>query len=303
MGVWRWIRRIAVALLVILVLFVGSVLALNWDLIRRAFLGGYHIYETTLPALPAKIQRPAILVFSKTNGFRHEEAIPAGNRLLQRMARNNGWGYFETENGAAFSPQILSRFDAVIFNNVSGDVFTPQQRDAFKTFLLKGGGFVGIHAAGDNSHESWPWYQDEVIGARFVQHTAEPQFQTATVRLENPSHALASGLPASWRHLEEWYSFDKSPRRKGYGILTTVDEKTYEPVGLFGKSLRMGDHPTTWWHCVGRGRVLYTAFGHKAQAYAEPEFRTLLTNATVWALRLKGSECGDAPARGEEAKR
>lgn len=303
---WRWIKRIMLYGLLALFLFVGTKIALNWDLVQRLFLGGLKVYETTPPALPAKIQRPAILVFSKTNAFRHEEAIPAANRLFAQMAKAHGWGYFQTENGAAFSPQILSRFDAVVFNNVSGDVFTSQQRKAFQAFVEQGGGFVGIHAAGDDSHKSWPWYQGILIGANFTQHTLDPQFQVATVHVENAGHPLAAGLPASWRRTEEWYAFEKSPRSAANHVLITVDENSYKPVGMFGKDLRMGDHPMTWWHCAGKGRALYTAFGHQAAAYSEPQFRTLLDNATRWALRLEGTECSGPAAAptdtGEQAQ-
>ena len=137
---------------------------------------------------------------------------------------------------------------------------------------------------------------NEVIGTVFTQHTMKPQFQKATVHVEGAGHPATQGLPASWQRTEEWYSFDKSPRGKGYGILVTVDEKTYNPEGMFGKNLRMGDHPMVWWHCTGKGRVLYSAFGHRAEAYAEPEYRTLLTNAVIWAVHQQGSECGAAPA-------
>ena len=100
------VRAILWGLLALVVLF-GASVAWNWSTIQRVFLGGVKVYETTPPTLPAEIKRPAILVFSKTNGFRHEEAIPAANALFAQMAKDNGWGYFQTENGATFSPAIL----------------------------------------------------------------------------------------------------------------------------------------------------------------------------------------------------
>ena len=303
----RLVKRILLwGLVAVLALIVGAlathlVLARNWDTVQRVFLGGLKVYETKPPAIPADIKRPAILVFSKTNAFRHEEAIPAGKALFAQVARDKGWGYFETENGATFSPEILSRFDAVVFNNTSGDVFTPTQREAFKTFIEAGGGYVGIHAAGDNSHAGWDWYIEDMIGTLFTQHTMDPQFQQATVNVEDKAHPATQGLPASWARTEEWYSFDKSPRKGGASILVTVDEKSYNPVGMFGKDLRMGDHPVVWSRCIGaegskQGRMLYTAFGHRAEAFAEPETRTLLTNALAWAARQQGGDCDAKPA-------
>ena len=104
--IFKWVRW---ALLALLVLFAIQV-ARHWDTIQRTMLGGVKVYETVPPKLPAEIARPAILVFSKTNGFRHEEAIPAANALFAKIARDKGLGYFQTENGATFDPAILSRY-------------------------------------------------------------------------------------------------------------------------------------------------------------------------------------------------
>jgi uncharacterized protein len=288
----KWLKRFVLWVVLPLLVLLAVMVALNWNLVQRLFLGGLKVYETEAPAIPAGLERPAILVFSKTNGFRHEEAIPAANAMFAAVAKAKGWGYFETENGATFSPELLAKFDAVVFNNVSGDVFTPDQRAAFKAYLEGGGGFIGIHGAGGDMAYDWRWYVEELIGAQFTQHTMSPQFQEAKVIVEDAAHPATAGLPASWQHLEELYSFEKSPRGKGYGILVTVDEKSYKPVGMFGKDLAMGaDHPMVWWHCVGKGRALYSAFGHRAEAYSAPEYRALLTNAAGWAMRQQGSQC------------
>jgi type 1 glutamine amidotransferase len=50
---------------------------------------------------------------------------------------------------------------------------------------------------------------------------------------------------------------------------------------------------------IGKGWVLYSAFGHQAQANSEPEYRMLLTNSITWAAHQQGSECGaPSPAKG-----
>jgi uncharacterized protein len=293
---WRSIRRGALwGALALLVLLVISV-AWNWETIQRVFLGGVKVYETTPPALPAQLPRPAILVFSKTNGFRHEEAIPAANAMFAQVAKDNGWGHFQTENGATFRTDILSRFDAVVFNNVSGDVFTPEQRAALKRFIENGGGFIGVHGSGGDFSYDWKWYVEDLIGAQFSGHPMNPQFQEATVRVEDRTHPATSHLPEAWQRTDEWYSFRQSPRRPGYNILATLDETTYSPKGM-GQDLRMGrDHPIAWWHCIGTGRVLYSAMGHQASAYTEPKYRKMLQGAVTWALGKDGPECRAASA-------
>ncbi len=288
--------------LALLVLFAIS-LWRNWDTVQRTMLGGLKVYETEPPAMPADIPRPAILVFSKTNGFRHEEAIPVANALFAEFARDNGWSHFQTENGATFSPEILSRFDAVVFNNVSGDVFTPEQRAALKSYIENGGGFLGFHGSGGDFEYDWKWYVDDLIGAQFKGHPIDPQFQEATIHVEDSSHPSTAHLGATWVRTDEWYSFLKPARKEGYHVLATLDEKTYEPGGMFGTDLAMGaDHPIAWWHCIGKGRVLYSALGHQASAYEEPEYRKMLLGATNWVLRKAGEGCDDSATKAEARK-
>ena len=289
---WRKVRRILGWTVVALIALFAFNVIRNWDTIQRTMLGGLKVYEKEPPALPVEMPHPAILVFSKTNGFRHEEAIPEANALFARFAKEKGWGHFQTENGATFDPKILARFDAVIFNNVSGDVFTPAQRAALKSFIENGGGFVAIHGSGGDSSYDWKWYVDDLIGAQFIGHPMNPQFQEATVRIEDASHPATQAAPAAWQRVDEWYSFEKPARKPGYTVLATLDEATYPNKKIFGKDLAMGkDHPIAWWHCVGKGRALYSAMGHNASAYREKAYQDFLLGSAEWALRLSGEGC------------
>ena len=46
------------------------------------------VYETQAPNVPGSFKNPAILVFTKTNGFRHD-SIEAGVLRLKKMAQEN----------------------------------------------------------------------------------------------------------------------------------------------------------------------------------------------------------------------
>ncbi len=279
-----------------IVLVLAASAALLAYLGYRQVVGGDPIFETDPPPLPAWIGsdgRPAVLVFSKTSGYRHVEAIPACRAALEEIAGRRGWALFATENGATFRPDYLERFDAVFFNNVSGDVFTPEQRAALRAWVEVGGGFVGVHGSGGDFAYDWRWYVEQLIGAQFAGHVMTPQFQTATVRVADREHPATRDLAPSWEHHEEWYSFEASPRRRGVRVLATVDESTYDPSAWWGwQDLSMGDdHPVIWSHCVGRGRSLYSALGHQAAAYASPEYRRVLEGAIAWAAGLEGGAC------------
>lgn len=287
------IRRIGIGVAVLLL----AVIAFNWSTIHNAWRATHPttVYETEPVALPAELPAPAVLLFTKTNGFRHEEGIPAGVELIQSIAQRRGWSVFHTESGAAFTPENLARFSAVVWHQVSGDVLNEEQKAALKTWLEAGGGWVGVHGAGGDSAYAWSWYEDVLVGALFIGHPMGPQFQDAKLVVEDRGHPATAKLPESFVHNEEWYSFDQSVRAKGYRVLATVDESTYSPRLKFlgaDRDLRMGaDHPVIWSHCVEKGRAFYSALGHQAKSYALPEMEKLLEGAIAWAARLEGDGC------------
>lgn len=252
---------------------------------------GKHVYETVAPALPADLPAPAILVFSKTNGFREDSAVRAANAALAAMARRRGWSAVFTENGAVFHPEMLRRFQATVWNNTSGDTLNEEQKQAFQAYMEKGGGFVGIHGAGGDPHYTWRWYADQLIGAEFIGHPLRPQFQRATIHVEDRGDPATRGLPETWTRVDEWYSFKKSPRANGVKVLATLDEETYSPKMIW-KEIRMGsDHPVIWKHCIGQGRAIYSALGHSASTYQEPLHLAELEGAIAWAAGIEGEGC------------
>src|SRR5690349_2968499 len=141
------------------------------------------VYDSVPPQIPADIKGPnAILIFSKTNGYREEPAIQASNTALAAIAKKRGWPSFVTENAAVMNADQLARFKLVIWNNTSGDVLTEAQRAAFKTWMENGGAFVGTHGAGGDPHYDWPWYPETLIGAQFTSHSSQ---QLGTIRIED----------------------------------------------------------------------------------------------------------------------
>ena len=77
----------------------------------------------------AQSQKTNILVFSKTAGYRHK-SIPAGIKLLTKMAGNNNWDISFSEDSNDFTIDNLSKFDALVFLNTTGDVLNDNQQKA-----------------------------------------------------------------------------------------------------------------------------------------------------------------------------
>ncbi|MDB3855909.1 ThuA domain-containing protein [Halieaceae bacterium] len=239
------------------------------------------VYDTEPPSLPQDFSGPAVLVFSKTNSFRHVEAIDAANELFADFAKEKTWPIYFTENAAIHNAEQLKHFPVIIWNNNTGDLLTEDQQQALKDYINAGGNWLGIHGAAGTREFLWQWHPEQLLKARFIGHPMFPQFPEATIIVENQMHPTTKHLPKRWTRSDEWYSFAESPRARGVDVLASLDEQTYDPK----LDLKMdGDHPLVWTHKIGDGTVFYSALGHKGSAYQEPEYRTMLENAIIWLM-------------------
>lgn len=247
-------------------------------------------YDNDRTALNVPNGHPRLLLFEKITGFKDEPAVQAADVALRDMGKRNGWALVATDKGGAITEANLQKFDAVIWNNVSGDVLTLSERSALKRYIERGGGFVGLHGAAGDPAYFWDWYVDTLIGARFTGHPMAPQFQQAQVLVEDQG-AIAGDLAPGWLMTDEWYSFKVSPRHNGAHIIATLDESTYVPLGMGNVDLRMGDHPIAWNQCIAKGRSFYSAIGHRPETYSDPHYEKLLEHAILWAAGTGKTGC------------
>jgi type 1 glutamine amidotransferase len=201
---------------------------------------------------------PKVLVFSKTEQFRHSSAISAGKAVIQKLGIDNNFEVEITEDSDAFNAEKLNEFDAVIFLCTTGNVLNDSQQSAFEKFIQSGKGFVGIHSATDTEYD-WPWY-GQLVGAYFKNHP--PGQQDVRLNIVESNHISTSHLPAQWRKVDEIYNFKWIGQ--GLNVLIKVDENSYEG----GQN---GDfHPISWFHSYDGGRAFYTALGHDDKSINDP---------------------------------
>jgi type 1 glutamine amidotransferase len=245
-------------------------------------------YDATPQSVAVTGSAPALLIFERMTGFRDGPAVEAARAAITAMARARGWQVIVTDKAGAISPANLALFSTLIWNNISGDVLTLGQRRALRSYIERGGGFLATHGSAGDIDYFWPWYQDVLIGARFIGHPLNPQFQTARLVRDPAGGALGAGLPPEWTMHDEWYSFAPGPRLPDTHVVARLDESSYTPVGIAG-DIRMGaDHPIAWARCVGKGRAFYTAIGHRPENYDEPHHTRIIAQALDWTM-IKGS--------------
>lgn len=248
-------------------------------------------YDSAVPNVSEHMARPAVLSFSKTRGWRHEEGIAGLSYFLIKLTRAKGYGVFSTENAAIFNDKSLAEFKLIVLNNATGNALSANQKLSVQKWLKSGGAILALHGAGDGSQDEWPWYQEQLIGPKFIGHPADPQFQDANVQMLDADHPISQGIPPGWTANDEWYSFDGIPDGSAR-IIAGLDESTYSPVNnVYGdvSDLRMGEgaaaHPIIWSRCIGEGRFVYSALGHQENSYENPVYAKLLSNAFDWAVK------------------
>jgi type 1 glutamine amidotransferase len=277
-------------------------------------------------ALGAGAATKRVLVVSVTEGFRHP-SIPVGNRVLRQLAERSGQFTVEVVDvdprapelqGAdgkpdkaklhaanakaladAMNPEALKRYDAIVFNNTTGDLPLPDV-NAFLDWLKSGKGFVGVHAATDTFRGHEPLHPFVLmIGGEFKKHG--PQVEVEVIN-QDLQHAATRHFPARFKVFDEIYQLNGFERSQVHGLLT-LDRHPNDKTP--------GDYPIAWCKLYGKGRVLYTSLGHredvwdpdwkeaKGERKNPPEtaraFQQHLLSAIHWAL---GLETGSAEPQG-----
>ena len=227
--------------------------------------------ETETPSTPEKPD--LVLVFTKTEGFRHE-SIATGVKALRELGRKNNFIVLRTESSEDFTRENLANYQLVVFLSTTMDVLDNNEQAAFENYIQSGGSFLGIHAATDTEYD-WPWY-GKLVGGYFESHPNNPNVKVAKMDVLTKTHSSTAHLKDTWTRNDEWYNFKNL--NSNVTVVLKLDETSYEG-GTNG-----ANHPIAWYHEYDGGRAYYTGGGHTNESYSEPEFVNHLLGAITWCL-------------------
>jgi hypothetical protein len=209
----------------------------------------------------------------------HTPMIEKAPPLFESLARANGFAADFTRDATALTDQNLARYAVVVQLHMAPFDLTSAQQDALQRFVVGGGGWVGVHAAGLTGKEFlapgaryWQWFEDFFGGVLYSPH---PALQKGTVVVEDRTHPVTRNLPERFEVTDEWYEFDRSPRPDVH-VLARADESTYR------QNRPMGDHPIVWTNPKFE-RMVYVGIGHHVSICADPNFAILMRDAILWA--------------------
>lgn len=214
--------------------------------------------------------------------------IPYGTHALRALgAKTGAFTPVVSQDLADFLPERIRGFDAIFLNNTSGPWITPTAedlrreefkkhgsdaeavervlRDSLLGYVREGGGLAALHfAIGGNPH--WPAFR-ELFGARFTGH---PWNEEIGIKIDDPRHPLVSAFGGKpFRLADEIYQFGEPYSRESLRVLYSLDTATSN-MKVKWIDRTDGDFALGWVKAIGKGRLFYTALGHRTELYWHP---------------------------------
>ncbi|KAH7341209.1 ThuA-like domain-containing protein [Pyrenochaeta sp. MPI-SDFR-AT-0127] len=241
--------------------------------------------------------KPNLLIFTKTAG------IPNGIGLVTSVASKNDWSVVATEDSSVFTVEGLSNFTTLVFIHTTGDFLVDSEYEALYQYLIRGGSWLGIHAAADFGNATPPWY-NTLVGGQFEFHPCSPEWTCSDAQLEryptggnirsdiitirDSTHPSTVKLPQSHNRTDEWYSYRTNPSQSAdYTVLATLNETYIDDITPAYLSM-VPDHPISWYSMFeGKARAWYTGMGHTIDTYSEEYFIEHVTGGLEWVVGSK----------------
>ncbi|WYZ35521.1 hypothetical protein EsH8_X_000168 [Colletotrichum jinshuiense] len=231
--------------------------------------------------LGASSATPSLLVFSKT------------------AANEKGWSVAATEDSAIFTNGSLSDFNTLVFVSTTGNFLSSDESNALKDFLLNGGSWLGIHAAGDFGDDMPTWF-NQLVGGQFRSHPCETEdicddaqraryppsgnIRPDIVNIRDFNHPSTYDLPEIYNRTDEWYAYKTNPiEEPTYTVVATVEETYIDEITPAELQHMPPAHPISWYSTYeGVARAFYTGMGHTNESYSEEYFIKHVTGALEW---------------------
>lgn len=267
--------------------------------------GAVEKIASSIPSEPyAKAAKPRkLLVFSRTNGFRHQ-SIATGKLALLEMGKKTGaYEAVISDELSNFEKEKIGQFDAICFLSTTQNPFSPnkgellklsaeekeaakayeqQLKESLMAYVKGGGGFVGIHAATDTFYE-WPEY-GQMINGYFDGHPwgagNQVNIYVEPGQEKHPLAAMFNGQRLDFK--EEIYQFKEPYDSSKVHMLLRLDpEKSQQVKGLKRKD---NDYGVAWARNWEKGRVFYCSIGHNHDMYWHPEVLRHYLAGIQWSI-------------------
>ena len=254
------------------------------------------------PRVPAARVRKVVLAWADTrNGIAQHDSTSHALSVIERLGYESGAydTYIRTDSNiiskqpkrttgeAASGGPSLANVDAIFFLGHRDVPLDADQKKELLAFVRdEGKGIVAAHTA-LTAFESWPEF-GELLGGRYDGH---PWHQVGTVINEGADFPATRHFPANFTIDDEFYqakNFTTDAR-----VLLRLDVSKMPAH----KELRNQGFPLVWVKHYGKGRVMYSSFGHDAAIYDNRDIAQMFLEGMKWALGLTEGDASPRPTR------
>jgi type 1 glutamine amidotransferase len=246
-----------------------------------------------------------VLYFTKSQGYIHPAIVQKNGKpsmsenILAKLGKQYGFEITTTKDGGVFDNDY-KQYDVIMFYTTGeltkparddSPVMSAQGKDNLLNAISQGTGFIGLHSASDTFHgkagphrfinQETPDPYIQMLGGEFIRHGAQ---QSAAVTVNDHSFLGTANFPKRFEMKEEWYALKNfSP---DIHVIMTMDTST---MANSGRDIvyKRPEYPVTWARMHEKGRVFYTALGHRSDVWTSPMYQDLLGNAILWAGKKK----------------
>jgi type 1 glutamine amidotransferase len=242
-----------------------------------------------------------ILFFTKAAGNEHAvikvvDGQPSlAQKILTELGEKNGFEVTHTKDGRVFTPEGLAKYDGFVFYT-TGDLttegtdknppFPPGGKELLLDAVRRGKAFVGIHVAAATFNDVEHRFDDagekadpyiKMLGGEMIFHG---QQQKAHVFCADPKFPGFADAGTGFELFEEWYSLKNLAKDMHvilwmgtWSMMNTGKDSVY----------RRPPYPLAWARNYGKGKVFYTAMGHRDDVWANPMFQSMVVGGIKWA--------------------
>jgi type 1 glutamine amidotransferase len=255
--------------------------------------------------------RKVVLAWADTrNGIAQHDSVSHALAVIERLGYESGVydTYIRTDsaiiskhpkmtNGqpASGGPN-LNNVDAIFFLGHREIELDAEQKADLLSFIKDDGkGLVAGHTA-TTAFMSWPEF-GEMLGGRFDNHPWGTIH--APVINEDPAFPATRHLPPMFDLTDEFYQA-KDFTRENTHVVLRLDTSKLPANPNFRRT--DGDFPLAWAKMYGKGRVFYSALGHEAKTWDNPDVYRIYFEAIKWALKLTDADVTPRPLSAANAK-
>jgi uncharacterized protein len=178
---------------------------------------------------------------------------------------------------AQLRPEAAKNYDVLVLYDLWQKI-TEENKTDFLNFLKSGKGLLVLHHAIAN-YQQWPEYENIAGGRYYLSKTMVKGVEKQRsiwkhdvdfkVHVADENHPVTRGLKDFEIHDETYGLFDMAP--DSHLLLTTEEPTSAKNIG--------------WARTWEGARVVFIQLGHDGQAYRNPNYRQLVSQAIRWVAK------------------